>query len=76
MVGIVVTEEEFLGFDSEFILRNLGCGESLGVGHGLSEVPGVFTKIDFTIHAFGHFLVINLLLDVKFGQFGRAEPVG
>ena len=76
MVGVVVAEEEFLGFDSELILGNLGGGEGLGVGHGLTEVPGVFAEIDFTIHAFGYFLVIDLLLDVEFGQFGRAEPVG
>ena len=76
VVGVVVAEEEFLGFDSELILRNLGGGEGLGVGHGLSEVPGIFAEIDFAIHAFGNFLVIDLLLDVEFGQFGGAEAVG
>ena len=72
VVGVVVAKEEFFGFDSEFILGNLGGGEDLGVGHGLPEVPGVFAEINFAIHALGRFLVIDLLLDVEFGQFDRA----
>ena len=31
----------------------------------------VFGKCDFTVHPLNDFIVLYLLLDVEFGQFGR-----
>lgn len=76
MTGIIVAEVEFLGFNSEFGLGKGGGCNSLSIGHSLSKMPWVFAEINFSVHAGCDLLVVNLLLDVEFGKFGRSESVG
>ncbi len=45
-------------------------GERLIVGDDRAEVSLIFSKGDFTVHSFNDFVVVNLLLNVEFGQFG------
>lgn len=69
MLGVVVVKEELFWFYSEFALGGVGIGEGLGIADGLMEMPGIFSEIDFPVHAICDLLVVDLLLDVQFGQF-------
>ncbi len=48
----------------------VGVGECLIVGDDRAEVALVFGEGDFPVHSFNDFVVVNLLLNVEFGQFG------
>jgi hypothetical protein len=37
----------------------------------MKEMPWIFSKADFAIHPIRDFLVVDLLLDAKFGQLSR-----
>ena len=75
MASIVITKEKLFRFNSEFRLRHRCRGHSLCICDSLSKMPRIFTKIDFSIHTRSNFLIINLLLNIKFGKFSRSQSV-
>lgn len=67
MMSVIVAEEYFLRLDFEF---GLWCIRSKGlcVGESLSEMSWVFSKGYFLIHALCDLMIIDLLLNIQFGQ--------
>jgi hypothetical protein len=69
MSGIVIFEEELGRLYAEFDGGGLSGVESFCIAHGLKEMAWVFGEGDFAVHAVGDFMVVDLLLDVEFGEF-------
>lgn len=66
MVSIILSKEKLLWLYSEFALPSFCCCEGLCITNGLVKMPGIFGKINFAVHSLCNFLIIDLLLYVKF----------
>lgn len=67
MIHVILPKEQLLRLYSKFALASLRSSKCLCVADSLVEMPRIFGKVNLAVHSICDFLVIDLLLNVKFG---------
>lgn len=67
MIHVILPKEQLLRLYFKFALTSLSSSKCLCVADSLVEMPRIFGEVNLAVHSICDFLVIDLLLNVKFG---------